>query len=102
MFPVITGWENANNRLHLPKCCIKNMYIKVVIPAVLKRESTLRHAQGDIVVMVSRSNHGCPIENLGQDEKYSNQNLTPGELLILTLIQTHYVKNPAAETAGCK
>ena len=87
MFPVITGWENANNRLHLPKCCIKNMYIKVVIPAVLKRESRNKVT-------------GCPIENLGQDEKYSNQNLTPGELLILTLIQTHYVKNPAAETAG--
>jgi hypothetical protein len=30
-------------------------------------------------------NPGCPIKNLGHDEKYSSQELTPGELLILTL-----------------
>jgi hypothetical protein len=55
------------------KCCIKNTHIKVVIPAVLKRESRNKGT-------------GCPIENLGHDEKYSSQELTPGELLRLTLV----------------
>jgi hypothetical protein len=56
-----------------PKRCIKNTHIKVVIPAVLKRASRNKRT-------------GCPIENLGHDEKYSSQGLTPGELLILTLV----------------
>jgi hypothetical protein len=37
--------------------------------AVCRREFTLRHTQGDRNVMVSLSNHGCPTENLGHDEK---------------------------------
>jgi hypothetical protein len=49
------------------------MYIKVVIPAVLKRESRNKGT-------------GCPTENLGHDEKNSSQELTPGELLLLTLV----------------
>jgi hypothetical protein len=37
-------------------------------------------------ILVSAGNPGCPIENLGHDEKYSGQELTPGEFLILTLV----------------
>jgi hypothetical protein len=74
------------------------MYIKAVIPAVLKRESRLVPAKAGNQykrIPVSTENPECPIENLGHDEKYSSQELTPGELLILTLVSVQFRFWPA-------
>jgi len=52
---------------------MKESGIEASFPQSVERESTLRQAQGDSV-MVSLSNHGCPIKDFGHD-KIKNSNL---------------------------